>query len=120
MTVYEAVGGEETFRKLVDTFYEGVETDPILRPMYPEDLGPPRRHLMLFLIQYFGGPRTYLTERGHPRLRARHVPFAIDQAARDAWVNQMAAAVRASDLAPAVQAEFMRYFEGAANFLINR
>lgn len=120
MTIYEAVGGEETFTKLVDAFYVGVENDPILRPLYPDDLDPSKRHLTLFLIQYFGGPRTYLTERGHPRLRARHLPFAIDQAARDAWVHQMTVAVRATGLPPAAQDEFLRYFEGAADFLINR
>ncbi|MGH2460568.1 MAG: globin [Chloroflexota bacterium] len=118
--MYEALGGESTFTRLVDRFYEGVETDPILRPMYPEDLAPSKRHLTLFLIQYFGGPRTYLDERGHPRLRMRHLPFAIDQGARDAWLRQMAAAVRETGLPPLAQGEFMRYFEGAATFLLNR
>ncbi len=119
MTIYEAVGGERTFFELVDRFYQGVESDPILRPMYPDDLDPPKRHLALFLIQYFGGPRTYLDERGHPRLRMRHLPFAIDQAARDAWIRNMESAVRSTNLPTAAQDEFMRYFEGAATFLIN-
>lgn len=120
MTVYEAVGGDETFFRLVDAFYAGVETDPILRPMYPDDLGPSKRHLALFLIQYFGGPQTYLRERGHPRLRARHLPFPIDQAARDAWMRHMTAAIQATGLPPAAQQEFLRYFDGAATFLMNR
>jgi hemoglobin len=120
VTVYEAVGGEETFVRLVEAFYDGVEKDPILRPLYPADLGPSKRHLALFLMQYFGGPRTYLTERGHPRLRARHLAFPIDQAARDAWVHHMSAALDTIGLPPAAQDEFLRYFEGAATFLINR
>ena len=119
MTIYEAVGGEHTFTKLVEDFYDGVVGDPILRPMYPKDLTPSKRHLALFLMQYFGGPRTYLEERGHPRLRMRHLPFSIDQAARDAWIRHMAAAVRSTGLPPAAREEFMRYFEGAATFLVN-
>ena len=71
MTIFEAVGGAATFERLVDQFYDGVETDPLLRPLYPEDLSAPRRHLALFLMQYFGGPDTYSQERGHPRLRGR-------------------------------------------------
>jgi hemoglobin len=78
VTFYEAVGGEETFRRLVHRFYEGVAADPLLRPLYPEeDLGPAEERLRLFLIQYWGGPRTYGERRGHPRLRMRHVPFRI-------------------------------------------
>jgi hemoglobin len=120
MTIYEAVGGMETFRRLVEAFYAGVAEDPILRPMYPPDLEPPKRHLTLFLAQFFGGPQTYNAERGHPRLRARHLPFPIDQQARDAWVRRMAAALDTIDLPPAARAEFLRYFEDAATFLINR
>jgi hemoglobin len=120
VTIYEAVGGRATFERLVEAFYEGVTTDPILRPMYPDDLAESRRRLGLFLIQYFGGPTTYSQERGHPRLRARHLPFVIDQSARDAWIRHMTAAVRGLDLPVAAQEEFLRYFEGAADFLINR
>jgi len=120
MTIYEAVGGMETFRRLVGAFYAGVAEDPILRPMYPADLEPPKRHLTLFLAQFFGGPQTYNAERGHPRLRARHLPFPIDQQARDAWVRRMAAALDTIDLPPAARAELLRYFEDAATFLINR
>ena len=84
MTVFEAVGGADTFIRLVDSFYAGVAGDPILRPMYPADLAPSKRRLVLFLMQYFGGPPNYSIERGHPRLRARHLEFPIDLAARDA------------------------------------
>ncbi len=78
---YEAVGGEETFTRLVHRFYQGVATDPVLRPVYPaRDLGPAEEHLRLFLMQYWGGPRTYDELRGHPRLRMRHARFAIGEA----------------------------------------
>ena len=119
MTIYEAVGGEKTFVALVEAFYQGAETDPVLRPMYPPDLGPSKRHLALFLMQFFGGPRTYDLERGHPRLRMRHMPFRIDQSARDAWIQHMTAALETIDVPPAAREEFLRYFENTATFLIN-
>ena len=119
-TIYDAVGGAPTFERLVATFYRGVEYDPILRPLYPDDLSAPRRHLTLFLIQFFGGPDTYSQERGHPALRMRHVPFAIGQAERDAWLRHMAAAIDELDVSELAKAEFRGYFEGAATFLINK
>jgi hemoglobin len=114
-------GGPEAFGQLVDRFYEGVEKDPILRPMYPpEDLAEARENLALFLIQYFGGPAIYAMKRGHPRLRMRHVPFTIDAAARDAWLAHMTAALE-SVPAFAPHADIMRqYFTEAARFLQNR
>jgi hemoglobin len=119
-TVYEAVGGDQVFFRLVDAFYDGVARDAILRPMYPDDLTASKRHLALFLIQFFGGPPTYNAERGHPMLRARHLPFPIDQAARDAWVRNMAAALQTIDLPPAALEEFLTYFENTATFLMNQ
>jgi hemoglobin len=119
-TIYEQAGGAETFERLVRGFYERVADDALLRPMYPADLEPPRERLTLFLIQYFGGPATYSRERGHPRLRMRHFPFAIDQAARDRWVTHMLASLDALGLAPAVRDEMRRYFQDAASFMINR
>ena len=87
---YEAVGGHATFVKLVDVFYDGVAEDPLMRPMYPEeDLGPAKERLLMFLEQYWGGPRTYGEQRGHPRLRMRHMPFQVTPAARDAWLGHM-------------------------------
>jgi hemoglobin len=120
MSIFEAVGGEATFYDLVERFYAEVQTDPILRPMYPSTLDASKRHLALFLIQFFGGPRTYIAERGHPRLRARHLPFPIDQRARDAWLSHMSTAVDQMNLPEAAREEFLRYFEGAADFLINQ
>jgi len=92
-SLFEQVGGESFFVALVDAFYEAVEHDETLRPMYPEDLTESKRHFMLFLVQYWGGPGTYMAERGHPRLRMRHAPFRITKDARDAWLGAMATAL---------------------------
>lgn len=92
-TLFDRVGGQDWFDDLVERFYAGVADDPVLRPMYPEDLEPGKRHLALFLGQYWGGPDAYSQLRGHPRLRARHLPFPIGQAERDAWVRHMTAAL---------------------------
>jgi hemoglobin len=117
---FELVGGEPTFRKLVDEFYAGVATDPVLRPLYPEqDLGPAADRLRLFLIQYWGGPNTYSQERGHPRLRLRHAPFRVGLRERDAWLLHMRRAVDAIELEPTAEAELWTYLERAAHFMIN-
>src|SRR6266851_4402880 len=119
--VYEAAGGAETFRRLVKRFYARIATDPLLRPLYPgEDLSSATERLTLFLIQYWGGPRTYSEQRGHPRLRLRHVPFPIGQAERNAWLAHMTAAVTASNAAPADAEALLDYFESASTSLINR
>jgi hemoglobin len=119
-TIYEAVGGEETFHRLVAAFYEGVEGDPVLRPLYPEDLAESREHLALFLAQYFGGPPRYSETRGHPRLRMRHLPFAIGPRERDAWLAHMEAALDRVAI-PSPAREVMRdYFRRAADFMMNR
>ncbi|SOC47847.1 hemoglobin [Blastococcus aggregatus] len=91
---YEAVGGQDTFVRLVDRFYDGVATDPVLRAMYPADLGPARERMTAFLAQYWGGPRRYSELRGHPRLRMRHATFRMDEDTRDRWVRHMRAAVK--------------------------
>jgi hemoglobin len=118
-TLFEAAGGEATFRRIVNRFYEAVASDPVLRPLYPQDLEESQRRLALFLMQYFGGPSTYSEERGHPRLRMRHLPFTIGQAERDAWVRHMTAAVEAETLPLPLEAALLDYFDRAATFLIN-
>jgi hemoglobin len=121
LTVYDRVGGMTFFERLVDRFYEGVSADPILRPIYPEpDLAGARHRLTLFLAQYWGGPRTYDRERGHPRLRMRHFPFAIGPAERDRWLLHMRAAL--AELAPPedLADAFERYFDNAAEAMRNR
>ena len=121
LSLYERVGGTPFFEALVARFYDGVETDPVLRPVYPEvDLAPARRRLTLFLIQYWGGPTTYDEERGHPRLRMRHAPFAIGPAERDRWLLHMRAAITALAPAPEVAAELERYVATAADAMRNR
>lgn len=117
---YDRVGGYDTFKKLVDKFYEGVASDPVLRPMYPEeDLGPAAERLTLFLIQYWGGPSTYQELRGHPRLRMRHFPFAINSDARARWLRHMRAAVDSIHLPPLLEAELWGYLDRAATAMLN-
>lgn len=119
-TLYERAGGRVFFEALVDRFYDGVAEDPILRPLYPPNLKPPKEHLTKFLIQYWGGPTDYMDERGHPRLRMRHVNFAIGWAERDAWFKHMEAAVKSGGLTPEDESLMMDYFNTSATFLINR
>jgi hemoglobin len=118
-TVYDAVGGEPFFVALVDRFYEAVERDPVLRPMYPDDLTESRRTLAGFLAQYWGGPPRYSEERGHPRLRMRHAPFVIGQAERDHWLVHMTDAVRAAGLPDDIESAMLDYFAMAATAMIN-
>jgi hemoglobin len=118
--MFERVGGQAFFDGLVDRFYVGVEDDPVLRPLYPEDLEPGKRHLALFFGQYWGGPTTYSTERGHPRLRARHLPFTVGVPERDAWVRHMLAALDGAGMVEADRVEMTAYLEQAATFLVNQ
>jgi hemoglobin len=119
VSVYDFVGGAETFRKLVDAFYSRVEADPALRPMFPEDLEPGKQWQYLFLMQYFGGPTAYMEERGHPRLRMRHAPFPIDQTARDAWLGHMLAAIDEVGIAEPARTMMRDYFERASTHMMN-
>jgi hemoglobin len=119
-TLFSRVGGESFFVELVERFYQGVEPDELLRPMYPDDLEPGKAHLALFLIQYWGGPSTYQATRGHPRLRMRHNPFVINKRARDAWLAHMNAAVNAMTMGEDDRSELLAYFDMAAHQLRNR
>jgi hemoglobin len=117
---YEAVGGEPTFRKLVDEFYAGVAGDPVLRPLYPDaDLAPAADRLRMFLVQYWGGPGTYQEQRGHPRLRMRHAPFTIGTRERDAWLHHMRQAVDRLGLPAEQEQTLWNYLERAAFFMVN-
>jgi hemoglobin len=117
---YDAAGGMAFFERLVDAFYEGVATDELLRPLYPaEDLADSRRHLTLFLAQYWGGPQTYSEERGHPRLRLRHMQFRVGPAERDRWLLHMAGAVERTTDSQSIRATLMNYFGPAAEQLRN-
>ena len=128
LTVYEIVGGQRFFDELVDRFYDAVEDDLLLRPMYPRDMGPSRQRLAGFLAQYWGGPPHYSEERGHPRLRMRHFPFAIGWPERDAWMVHMTASLDAATIADGsgrplpdeIRGAMFDHFDNAATHLINQ
>ncbi|SDT15897.1 globin [Microlunatus soli] len=119
-TFYEQFGGAPVFEKLVHHFYLGVADDPELRALYPEeDLGPAEVRLRMFLEQYWGGPTTYSEQRGHPRLRMRHLPFAVTPDMRDRWLQHMRAALDEVAL-PAEQDQiFWDYLSRAAYAMVN-
>ncbi len=127
-TVYERVGGQAFFDDLVDRFYDRVERDRLLRPMYPKNLQPSRTRLAGFLAQYWGGPTLYSQERGHPRLRMRHLPFTIGQSERDAWMAHMTASLEevtvaddsGSPLPAEIRSLMLDHFSNAATHLVNQ
>ena len=124
MDLYNDMGGEPFFTTLVHHFYAGVAQDPVLRPMYPEqDLEPAERRLRLFLMQYWGGPTTYQAERGHPRLRMRHQPFAIDDDGRARWLRHMENALAVTQqqfpLPAHLHNELWAYLQSAALAMVN-
>lgn len=120
---YDAVGGAETFRAIVSRFYELVSTDEVLRPLYPDDdLDGAEDRLLMFLEQYWGGPRTYSDQRGHPRLRMRHAPYRIGFIERDAWLRCMHTAIASIDsmtLDDDHRRELVDYLEMAAQAMVN-
>jgi hemoglobin len=119
-SLYESVGGEDVFRRLVDRFYDGVALDPVLRPLYPdEDLTEARNRLRMFLEQYWGGPSTYSEQRGHPRLRMRHAGWVIGERERDAWLGHMREAVDSLDLTDEARTAIWDHVERAAHMLVN-
>jgi len=118
-TIFDQIGGEETFRKLVDTFYAKVEQDAELRAIFPDDLEPGKYWQCLFLMQYWGGPTRYARERGHPRLRMRHAPFPITSHLRNKWVQHMFAAIDEVEIQEPARSMMREYFERGASFLIN-
>ncbi|GAA1315817.1 globin [Brachybacterium tyrofermentans] len=120
ISFYEAVGGHPTFEALIDRFYEGVAEDPVLRPMYPEeDLTGAKDRFRTFLEQYWGGPKTYGEQRGHPRLRMRHAPFPVSPSARDAWLRHMRTAIDSLDLPPLHADTLWDYMDRAAQSMVN-
>jgi hemoglobin len=116
---FDRWGGEEFFTALVDRFYQGVATDPVLRPLYPDDLTESKAHLALFFMQYFGGPAHYNEQRGHPRLRMRHAHFVIGTGEAQAWLRHMTEAAQQAGMAPADEKELLDYVTMAAQSLIN-
>ncbi|MBA2638592.1 MAG: globin [Nocardioidaceae bacterium] len=117
---YAAIGGADTISRIVQRFYAGVAADPYLRAIYPEDdLGPAEERFRSFLIQYWGGPSTYSQQRGHPRLRMRHAPFAVSHQAREHWLRHFRAALDSVALPPDQDAQFWDYVERASLMLVN-
>ena len=126
VTWYERFGGMPFFERLVDAFYEGIQTDEVLLPMYEGagadatlDLAPAKRRLTLFLAQYWGGPMTYMEERGHPKLRARHFPFQVGPDERDRWLRHMTAAIYRVTDGPELRTTLLQYFVPAVEHLRN-
>ena len=118
--LYERVGGTAFFLELVDRFYTYVENEPLIRHLYPEDLDPGKKHLAYFLAQYWGGPPQYSDERGHPRLRNRHMRFSIGKRERDAWVGHMTNATKSMEITSEDTKSLIEYFENTANLLMNQ
>lgn len=119
-TFYDRIGGHTTFVRLVHAFYQGVAADPPLRDLYPEeDLGPAQERLRMFLEQYWGGPTTYSQQRGHPRLRMRHMPFAVTPTQRDRWLTHMYAAIDTLQLSAMDDHQMRAYMSHAAHFMVN-
>lgn len=120
-SLYDQIGGEPVFRRLVHRFYQEVAADPELRAVYPsKNLGPAEEHLRLFLIQYWGGPAHYNELRGHPRLRMRHARFHISGRERDAWLRHMRTAMDELELDPAQDRQLWEYLTMAAHSLVNQ
>lgn len=120
-TFYDEIGGFDTFRRIVAKFYEGVAQDAVLRPMYPEaDLGPAEERFLHFLVQYWGGPTTYAEQRGHPRLRMRHMPFRIGIAERDRWLQLMGEAMDETQVPPFARLFLDQLFAQVADFMRNQ
>ena len=119
-SLYERMGGETWFVDLIDRFYDLVENDPVLRPLYPKDLAGPKRRLTDFLVQRWGGPPRYTATRGHPRLRMRHFPFPIGIGERNAWVRDMTEALQAGNLNERDMEEMLQFFAATATMVMNR
>ncbi len=121
VSLYQEVGGSDFFIKLVNKFYEGVINDEVIISLYPDrnDLEGAKERLSLFLMQYWGGPTTYSDERGHPRLRQRHFPFAIGERERDHWLMHMQGAIDAMPTSDSVRTRLSEYMSNAAQHLVN-
>jgi len=118
-SLYKLVGGDATFQRLVDSFYARIEADEPLRALFPAGLEPGKERQFLFLTQFFGGPARYAEQRGHPRLRLRHSPFAITAAARERWLRHMLAAIDEVGIEEPMRGIMRSYFERASAMLVN-
>ena len=119
-SVYEFVGGDATFQRLVDTFYAKIESDPLLRSIFPDDLTAGKHWQFLFLTQFFGGPARYAQERGHPRLRMRHAPFPINVELRGRWLGHMLDAIDEVGIHEPARSVIRDYFERGSAMMVNQ
>ncbi|MBC8171606.1 MAG: globin [Anaerolineae bacterium] len=117
--IFDFIGGEAVFRRMVDVFYARVELDPVLRPLFPADLEPGKHWQFLFLMQYFGGPTRYAEERGHPRLRMRHASFPVNSEGAGRWLGHMLVAIDEVGIVEPARTVMREYFERGAEFMIN-
>ncbi len=117
--IYDLIGGASTVQRLVDEFYARVEADEELRSIFPDDLEPGKRYQFLFLSQFFGGPTNYSDERGHPRLRMRHMPYPINKTARDKWLQYMLEAIDVVGIPEPARSLMHEYFERGSTFMVN-
>lgn len=118
-TIYEAIGGSETIDRLVTHFYKRVGKHPRLIPIFPEDLTETARKQRLFLTQFFGGPRLYTEERGHPMMRRRHLPFEITPSRRDAWLECMEQALEEAKIDEPYRSAIFEKLTMTANHMMN-
>ncbi|MGQ0575437.1 MAG: globin domain-containing protein [Pseudonocardia sp.] len=116
---YDEVGGAPVFRAIAAGFYAGVAADPVLRPLYPDDLGPAQERMRMYLEQFWGGPRTYAEQRGHPRLRVRHFRWRIGPVERAAWVRCMQAAIDGAGVPEPHRERMLDHLRRAATGLVN-
>ncbi|EPY12757.1 MULTISPECIES: globin domain-containing protein [Paenibacillus] len=118
-TIYEAIGGEATVRKMVEAFYPRVQAHPLLAPLFPEDIMPVMERQFMFLTQFFGGPSLYSDQFGHPMMRARHLPFPITHDRADAWLGCMREALHEIGMEPGLAAMVIDRLSGPAYHFIN-
>lgn len=118
-SIYEAIGGEETIRKMVEAFYPRVQAHPWLAPLFPEDITPVMERQFMFLSQFFGGPAIYTERFGHPMMRARHLSFPVTKERADAWLSCMREALQEIGMEPELSAMVMERLSGPAYHFIN-
>ena len=118
-TLYEWIGGAATIRRLVEAFYPKVQANPVIGPLFPEDITPVKEKQYLFLTQFFGGPPLYTQQHGHPMMRARHLPFPITREKADEWLGCMKEALAEIGLEPEKQAVVLERLKGPAYHFVN-
>ncbi|MCG7410420.1 globin [Paenibacillus sp. ACRRX] len=119
-TIYEAIGGEQTVRRMVEAFYPRVQAEPLLAPLFPEDITPVMEKQFMFLTQFFGGPALFSDAYGHPMMRARHMPFPITPERAEAWLNCMRQAMQDIEMEPEIREVVIQRLSGPAHHFVNQ